>query len=84
MMPKKSMELPSLYWSWGSGTQGVNEIQIIFFCNWTLIKDLAFVGAAMKEYSGLGGRPAGTEAKSGSCFSWSSLCLVGTLLNTQI
>ena len=37
---------------------------------------MIFVGAAMKEYNGLDGRQAGTETKSGSCFSWSSFFLL--------
>ena len=41
---------------------------MISFCNWPLINNLIFVGAAVKEFNGLDGRQAGTEAKSGSCF----------------
>ena len=33
-----------------------------------VLKDLAFVGAAMKESNVLDGRPAGAQTKSGSCF----------------
>ena len=49
---------------------------MISFCDWPLMNDLIFVGAAMKEYNGLDGRQAGTETKSGSCFSWSSFFLL--------
>ena len=37
---------------------------------------MIFVGAAMKEFNGLDGGQARTEAKSGSCFSWSSFFLL--------
>ena len=33
-----------------------------------VLKDLTFLGAAMKESNVLDGRPAGAQTKSGSCF----------------